>query len=221
MAQAPRTQESGGWQSAIDWQTFFDNPDKLPIIGYDPLNDQVIVLQSTDTSVTGANTDLFTYDMRTGAWSKVKSAIATYDTDLTNFVINGSSELVIKKSNSATDAFYKWNGAAETTTAFQWTSKAYDFGHPALKKKVYKLLINAKGGSNMDVKIYYDDSSAATQTFSGLLDNGTTDFTKNALTVTTPTAFSYLTVEIVSNGTSNVAFEVNDIGILYRVLRQH
>jgi len=220
MAQAPRTQESGGWQSAIDWQTFFDDPDKLPVIGYDPLNDQVIVLQSTDTSVTGANTDLFTYDMRTGAWSKVKSAIATYDTDLTNFVINGSSELVIKKSNSATDAFYKWNGAAETTTAFQWTSKAYDFGHPALKKKVYKLLINAKNGAFMDVKIYYDDKSTAAETFSAPLNTGS-DFTKNEIIVTSPAAFSYLTVEIVSNGTSNAAFEVNDIGILYRVLRQH
>ena len=220
MAQAPRTQETGGWQSAIDWKSFFDDSTKVPVIGYDPVNDQVIILQSTNVGATGATTDLFIYDMRTGAWSKVKSAIATYDTDLTNFVIHGGGELVIKKSNATTDAFYKWSGTALATTTFQWTSKAYDFGHPALKKKVYKLLINAKNGAFMDVKIYYDDKSTAAETFSAPLNTGS-DFTKNEIIVTSPAAFSYLTVEIVSNGTSNAAFEVNDIGILYRVLRQH
>jgi hypothetical protein len=216
MSQAPRTQQSGGWQSAIDWQTFFTASNE-PVIGYDPLNDKVLILKSTDISESD-DSDILAYDMRTGAWSTVKSAIPT-STDRTNFVVNGAGELVIKQSDS-TGAFYRWSNTAEASSTFQWTSKAFDFGHPGLKKKIYKVIVHSKNGDNIVVKAGYDDEDAENKFTSNTLSSSA-DFFKNELEITTPTACSYFTVQIESSGTSNAGFEINDIGILYRIIRQH
>ena len=40
MAEARKQNEAS--QSAIDWQTFF-HADNVPILGYDPVNDQIII----------------------------------------------------------------------------------------------------------------------------------------------------------------------------------
>ena len=217
MAQAPRTQESGGWQSAIDWQAFFTEANN-PAIGYDPLNDKVIVKQSTDYS-NSTSQDVYMYDMRTGAWSKAISALSG-STDVTNFVVNGSGELVCKASHSSTSAFHKWDSSAKATSSFQWTSKAYDFGYPGAKKKLYKVIIHAKNGDNMVVKAGYDNAAVSNVFTSNTIATGSS-ITKNTLVVTTPTAFSYFTLQIESNGTSNAGFEINDIAFIYRAIKAH
>ena len=217
MPQAPRTQQTGGWQSAIDWQTFFTAA-KEPVIGYDPLNDKVLILKSTDTSELDSS-DILAYDMRTGAWSTVKSTIPT-STDRTNFVVNGAGELVIKQSNSTGD-FYRWSNTAETSTNFQWISKDYDFGYPGLKKKIYKVIVHAKNASNMVIEGGYD-GVAASNIFDSNTFSTATDFTKNEFTVTTPQNCSYFKIELEDNGSAIPAgLEINDIGILYRIIRQH
>jgi hypothetical protein len=70
------------------------------------------------------------------------------------------------------------------------------------------------------VKAGYDDATVSNIFTSNTLATGS-GFTKNELIVTTPTACSYFTVQIESSGTSNAGFEINDIGILYRIIRQH
>ena len=58
-------------QSAIDWQSFFAE-DNVPILGYDAVNDQVIIKRGADYSGLSATTshDIYIYDMRTGSWTK-------------------------------------------------------------------------------------------------------------------------------------------------------
>ena len=207
-------------QSAIDWQLFFA-ANNVPIIGYDPINDQVIIKRGADYSGLSATTshDIYIYDMRTGSWTKSMNGLAN-DIDVTNFVVNGSSELVCKASNDTTATIYKWRPDPQSTSTFQWKSKAYDFGHPALKKKLYKVIIHSKEGDNMDVKVYYDNSGSAAQAFDKPLNAGSS-LVRNELTITTPTAFSYLALEIASDGASASDFEVNDIALVYRILRPH
>ena len=218
MAEAPRSQQTGGWQSAIDWQSFFTAAN-YPVIGYDPINDKVIIKESSDFS-TSESQDVLIYDMKTGAWTTSKAAM-TNGVDTTNFVINGDSELVLKQGAASADFhFKKWSSTPVAKSAIQWTSKAYDFGQPSLKKKLYKVIIHSKYATNVDVNIYYDDSGSAAQAFDTPLGTGA-GYAKNTLTVTTPTAFSYLTVELKSDGTSHASFTVNDIALVYRILGPH
>ena len=218
MAEAPKVQQAGGWQSSIDWQNFF-TATNYPILGYDPVNDRVIIKESSDYSANNSQ-DVLTFDMKTGAWTKSVAAI-TNTVDTSNFVINGDSELVLKQGAASTNVhFKKWSSTPTAKSAIQWTSKAYDFGAPSIKKKLYKVIIHAQYGTNVDVNIYYDDSASAAQSFDKPLGTGGA-YTKNTMVVTSPTAFSYLTIELKSDGTSHASFAVNDIALIYRVLSVH
>ena len=214
-------------QRGIDWQSFFSSAN-VPILGYDAVNDQVVIKRGADYSGLNATTshDIFIYDMRTGAWTKCMNGLAN-NVDVTNFVVNGDSELVTKASDGSTTTIYKWQPGPIATSTFKWRSKAFDFNYPAVKKKLYKVIIHSKAGANMAVNVYYDDktsigSAADGQAFGqgdSTLHSATT-LTKNELTITTPTAFSYLTLEIASDGgASHVDFTVNDIALVYRLLR--
>ncbi len=212
-------------QRGIDWQTFFSSAN-VPILGYDAVNDQVIIKRGADYSGLNATTshDIFIYDMRTGGWTKSMNGLAD-NVDVTNFVVNGDSELVTKASDASTTTIYKWQPGPIATSTFKWVSKAFDFNYPALKKKLYKVVIHSKEGDNMDVNVYYDDktsisSAADGEAFDKPLNDGTS-LIKNTLTITTPTAFSYLTLEIISDGTSSADFTVNDIALVYRLLKVH
>ena len=201
MAEAPRSQQTGGWQSAIDWQSFF-TATNYPVIGYDPINDKVIIKESSDYSADNSQ-DVLIYDMKTGAWTKSVAAM-TNTVDTTNFVINGDSELVLKQGAASTNVhFKKWSSTPVATTTLNWTSKAFDFGHPSLKKKLYKVIIHSKSGSNVGVKVGYDNA-ATSNIFTSNTLSSSSSMTKNELTVSTPIAFSYLTLEL-SNTSGTVA----------------
>ena len=207
-------------QRGIDWQSFFTSTN-VPILGYDAVNDQVIIKRGADYSGLSATTshNIFIYDMRTGAWTKSMNSLAD-NVDVTNFVVNGDSELVCKASNASVTTIYKWQPGPIATRFFKWRSKAFDFNYPAVKKKLYKVVIHSKAATNMDVNVYYDDktsigSAADGQAFDKPLSTSTS-LIKNTMTITTPTAFSYLTLEIVSDGTSSA-----DIALVYRLLRPH
>ena len=224
-----KTKDSA-WQSAIDWQTFF-HADNVPILGYDPVNDQIIIKRGADygTFVRGVATattshDIYIYDMRTSAWTKSMNGLAD-NVDVTNFVVNGNSELICKASDASTSTLYQWQPAAQATAAFKWVSKAFDFQYPALKKKLYKIIIHSKEGDNMDVNVYYDNktsigSASDGEAFDKPLNAGSS-LVRNELAISTPSTFSYLTLEIASDGTSDAGFEVNDIALVYRILRPH
>ena len=81
------------------------------------------------------------------------------------------------------------------------------------------MIIHSKYATNVDVKIIYDTHTTG-QAWLSYLNTGS-DYAKTIMTVTTPTAFSYLTIELTSDGASHASFTVNDIALVYRVLRPH
>ena len=207
-------------QQGIDWQLFFAEAN-VPIIGYDPVNDQIIIKRGADYSGLSATTshDIYIYDMRTGSWTKSLNGLAD-NVDVTNFVVNGNSELVCKASNGTTATIYKWQPAPQATSAFKWQSKAFDFNYPALKKKLYKVIVHAKKGENTIIKAGYDNATP-TNVFASNTFNTSASLVKNEYIVSSPTAFSYLDIQIESNGTTHADFEINDIAFVYRILRAH
>ena len=208
-------------QRAIDWQAFFAEAN-VPILGYDAVNDQIIVKRGADYSGLNATTshDIYIYDMRTGSWTKSMNGLAN-NVDTTNFVVNGSSELVCKASDASTTTIYKWQPGPIATSTFKWKSKAFDFNYPALKKKLYKVIVHATAGTNTVITAGYDNA-AASNIFASNTFNTSTDLKRNEFTVSSPTTFSYLDIQIASSGGDTpAAFEINDIALVYRLLRPH
>lgn len=224
MANARKQNEAS--QSAIDWQTFFHD-DNVPILGYDAVNDQIIIKRGANygTFVRGVTTattshDIYIYDMRTGSWTKSMNGLDN-NVDTTNFVVNGSSELVCKASHGSTTTIYKWQPGPIATSTFKWKSKAFDFNYPALKKKLYKIIVHATAGTNTVITAGYDNATAS-NIFASNTFNTSTDLKRNEFIVSSPTVFSYLDIQIESSGGNTpAAFEINDIALVYRLLRPH
>ena len=213
--QVPTRSSSGGWQGKIDWSKFYVESN-IPSIGYDPGSDKLIIKEANDYSAKASSVSL-TYDMKTGSWSTVQASILTA-VDISNFVISGSGELVVKEGGGSPSlSLYTWDDDSKATANFNWTSKAYDMGYPALKKRLYKVIIHSVDGTGMQVKAAYDSG-----TFTDIFDsnglNAAATITRNELVVTTPTNFSYMQLEISALSTNEAAFRVNDITLVYRVL---
>ena len=206
-------------QSAIDWQSFYTSGN-IPIIGYDPINDQIVIKRGANNSAGTTMHEAYIYDMRTGAWTKTMNGLSA-NVDVSNFVVNGDNELVFKVCEGASSSgVYAWRPGPVASSAFKWTSKAFDFNYPALKKKLYKVIVHAKKGENTVIKAGYDNA-APTNLFTSNTFNTSADLKKNEFTITTPTAFSYITIQVESDGTTHQDFEINDIALVYRVLRPH
>ena len=154
--------------------------------------------------------------MRTGSWSIGLGAM-TNTVDTTNFVINADAELVLKQHGGST-AVKKWDNTPALTTTFKWTSKAYDFGSPTIKKKLYQVVINATSGANVQVKVAYDNATSTTNVFTSNTLSDNAYITRNELVVSSPTAFTYLTLEISSNGTTAADFAISDMSFIFRPL---
>ena len=136
-------------------------------------------------------------------------------------MVNGNSELVCKASDASTTTIYKWQAGPIATSAFKWRSKAFDFNYPALKKKLYKVIVHATAGTNTVITAGYDNA-AASNIFASNTFNTSTDLKRNEFTVSSPTTFSYLDIQIASSGGDTpAAFEINDIALVYRLLRPH
>ncbi len=207
-------------QNGINWQSFFSESN-VPILGYDPINDQIIIKRGADYSGLGSTSshDIYIYDMKTGSWTKSMNGFAD-NIDVTNFVINSNSQLVCKASNDTTTTIYAWRPDPQATSTLKFKTKAYDFNYPALKKKLYKVVIHAKKGENTVIKIGYDNAEP-TNLFTSNTFNTDAALKKNEFIVTTPAEFSYITIQIESNGTTHADFEINDIALVYRMLSAH
>lgn len=208
----------GNSSQRINWSSFYSTGN-YPTIGYDPASDKIVVLKSTDQSVTSVG-PAFIFDMKSGSWSS--SSLATpAGYDLTNFVINPSGELIIKQihpSLAGNNKFYKWSETGYARDTFLYQTKAFDMGAPGLKKRLLKVIVHAKDGTNVDVKVSYDGGTASDVFTESNELNGSASFTKNELTVTTPTNFSYVSIALDSSDDVETSFEVNDISLIYRLL---
>ena len=55
-------------KQVLNWESFFDTAN-VPVVGYDPINDLLVVLKGADHSEDDSK-DMFIYDFRTGSWTK-------------------------------------------------------------------------------------------------------------------------------------------------------
>ena len=128
--------------SASEWSTFVT---ETTMIGYVPLNKQLIVLRDCSGSSVG---NIYLYDMVTQSWS-IGDSKYTDSKVTTNFVNDWNGDLVLSHESSAnTITTQKWSDSATSTSTFELTTKDIDFGQPSLRKKVYKLYVTYTGGTS-------------------------------------------------------------------------
>ena len=163
--------------------------------------------------------------------------ISTKDKKLIVAINNNSfqSQANINQWDDSAKNLYKWTNAAQQ---FNIQTKDIDFGHPGVRKKIYKIYLTFKGdGDNVRVQYGVDGATPASNFYpitSGtdgsstnasaaakcLKDANTNDWLKAELkpgaSINNVSSFQ---IKISGDGTVAVGsdFEINDISIIYRL----
>jgi hypothetical protein len=228
--------EKGGIQRIKEstWSTFLGDNVYSPMVGYFPQKRQIIVVDDISTAGSGA---CYIYDMVTASWTNAASATFA-DAVKSNFITDWNGNLV-----HATSALpNKWGDDSNGSSSVDFQTKDIDFGHPSVRKKIYKVYLTYKGNATYVEVNYGVDGLAPAGTFyaitSGIdgstsgavngadndkciaYDAGTTDWLKAELK---PSAsinnISSFRLKISGDGSNDINgnFEINDISIIYRI----
>ena len=116
------------------------------MIGYIPQSKALIVVKANNS---GYDDHIYRYDMRTGSWTfgldKFRSTTGT----ISNFFYDWNQRLCWQERVGSTTYRYFWNDKPGLGDASHWDwqyrSKLIDFGHPSIRKKVYKMYMSYKG----------------------------------------------------------------------------
>tara|TARA_R110000851_G_scaffold111870_6_gene235701 strand:- start:2264 stop:3472 length:1209 start_codon:yes stop_codon:yes gene_type:complete len=226
--------EKGGIQriNELTWSTFIG----APMVGYFPLKRQIIVVDDIAAAKDGV---CYIYDMVTASWTNATSATFA-DAVKSNFITDWNGDLV--HATSITPK--KWSDTSAVSSVVDFQTKDIDFGHPSVRKKIYKVYISYKGdGRNVQVEYGVDgiapssnfylissdgsttggSAAAKCLNFSGADGSspGTNDWLKAELK---PSAsinnINSFRLKISGDASSNniaADFEINDISIIYRI----
>jgi hypothetical protein len=99
---------------------------------------------------------------------------------------------------------------------FELITKEIDFGNPASKKDIYKVIATYKGGQNQNVDVVYSKDGGAN--YLGFAQDLNSVSTNQTELVLTPSASirAIRSFQLKFTGTMANTFELNDLGIVYR-----
>jgi hypothetical protein len=219
-------------QSVVEtWSDFAfgTNLIKDPMVGYDSLSNQLIVMRSPNDETDSSNL-AFIYDFDTKGW--------VYNTNMfsdsgyyTNFVHDWDNSLIVgKKSDSDSISFHRYSPIAIAQGSQELITKDIDFGSPGITKKIYKVYVTYKSGEVQANPMEYSVDGKGSWT----------DITTGAGTITTdagdsdtlPTAsawdvavfkfaspISCQSIQLKFNPPDSALMEINDMTIEYREIR--
>jgi hypothetical protein len=200
--------EKGG-QRKIKSSTWSSHIGTLTAVGYNPIDRQIVV--------TADNGNGYLYDMTTGSWTFVTAIIADADSKSNFSNIPGTG--VLATLNVGTPAINSWQAPSGTKT-IDIQTKAFDFGEPSVRKKIYKVYISYLGGTDQDCDVTFKtDQDTSWQAMDEDLDyqtNGTT-MQQAEIKPSTATAKNAKTFQLRISGTAATTFEIQDINIVYRI----
>ena len=198
------------------------------IIGYYPKTRQLFVSKSTNASEDG---DSYVYDFVLRAWSFADQLFV--DTTLqTNFINDWNGDLVWGVGTINID---KYDPTPGNKNGVSYITKDFDFGAPAVRKKIYKVYISYKGDGGEITVNYGKNGGALDQTFfitgiTGASTNanaadlciyngnvGTDDWVSAELKPSTSINNVYSFQLKIAGNTTDANFQINDISIVYRL----
>ena len=133
------------------WSSFIGATD-IPNIGYIPKFRQLLVQENASS-----NGYVRIYDFRTRGWSVATNPDVSSQKE-TNYITDWNNDLIFAHT-SDTGTFVKWqtsdaSGYGIAKSVSQIHTKHYDFGHPGVKKKVYKVYVTYRGDASSTIVAY-------------------------------------------------------------------
>ncbi len=218
--------------SVPDWNNFAQGSVHIKdlMVGYDTIGNQLIVMRSPKDLSNNSN-QCFIYDFDSKGWM--------YNTNLfddsyyyTNFATDWNNSLIVGTEASATTiSVKKYLPHLRANASQVLTTRDIDFGHPGLKKKVYKVILTYKSGATQaDPMEYAVDGK---QSFTNITTGVGTITTGAGDSDTLPTASTWdvavfksaspitcQSLQLRINPPSTGTLEINDITVEYRIIGQ-
>jgi hypothetical protein len=211
--------------------------DKDTMIGYDTISNQLIIMRSPKDLSANSNR-CFIYDFDSKGW--------TYNTNLftdsyyyTNFAIDWHNNLIVgTEASSTTIAIKKYLPNAVANGSQVLTTRDIDFGQPGLKKKIYKVIVTYRSSVEQQLPLEYAvdgtldfNDFASGSNISPQGDSGGAGYLESTPSSGREWDIATFITDSISDTTcqsiqfqfnppSSGTFEINDITIEYRILRQ-
>ena len=140
------------------------------LIAYVPKKRQLIVVSSY--GATGSSGNAYIYDFVTQSWVFADDLFGTDTTEISNVVNNWDGDLVYLENASSNVKLQKVAVTPNSSTAFELISKEIDFGNPASKKNIYKIIATYKGGTSQNIAATYGvDGGTPNQSLTGTMNS--------------------------------------------------
>jgi len=195
----------------LGWADFFDE-DNTPAIGYDIITDSLIVVKGCDVDeeIKGI---MYQYDFKTDSWV-YGYQVHSVTSDRSNFTISSSGELLICNLDGD---FYVWDGDAVSSDFVRIITKHYDFGNPAIKKKVYKFYLEYICPTSPNLNLSYGINQETPATEVGALSTQE-DYAIVEFKPDDPIECYSIALKLDGNDEVPATFELSSIAIVYRDL---
>lgn len=108
-----------------------------------------------------------------------------------------------------------WDSTPVSTNNFSFATKDFDFGYPAVRKKIYRLYVSGQGTNAPIVAKYRINGSDSTWTVFGSFQ-----FTNGVAIITPPASINNVySIQLKFEGVVDSGFYINDISIVFRPKR--
>jgi hypothetical protein len=213
----------------VNWQGWYRGTAfvKDIMLGYDAISNSLIMIRSPDDASNNSNTG-WIYDFDSNGWS-YHTTIFTDDETYTNFVTDWNNNLTLGYQNNADITFQKFLPVGQAKTDQEFTTKDIDFGAPGITKKIYKVTMTYKSTAEQQTPLYY--AIDGTQSFGSFTSDitpqgntGGAGYLESAsswdvATFTASSPISCQSIQLQINLPTSGTFEVNDMTIEYRTIR--
>ena len=219
----------------VNWQGWYRGTAlvKDVMLGYDAISNSLIMIRSPDDASNNSNTG-WIYDFDSNGWSYHTTIFSESET-YTNFVTDWNNNLTLGYQDNANITFQKFLPVGRAKTDQEFTTKDIDFGAPGITKKIYKVTMTYKSTAEQQTPLYY--ATNGTQSFgafaagtgvipqgstggAGYLESTASSGTQWDIATFTPSSpVSCQSIQFQLDLPSSGTFEVNDITVEYRTIR--
>ena len=188
-------------------------------IGYDSINQQIIVLWNATDAGTG---DAYVFALDNGSWYLVDDIVSDA-VHCSNMVNARDDKLLILGGSGNADIFYLDNPRASGSTAtIDMRTKVFDLGNPESKKNITEVAVVYKYGSSSGLTITISTDDGASFDTVGSLTTATAGPTTQEISLVGNADFqNKKTFQIKISGTADDLFELLSITLTYRDLGVH
>ena len=214
-------EETSGESAVIKWADFVNGSANIKdaMIGYEAMSNSLIIVRSPSDSSTVSN-EGYVYDFNTGGWSHLSTIINDSEI-ITNFFHDWNNNLCIGKHEDTNEIdIFKFLPVPLSASGQELVTRDIDFGDPSTVKKVYAVTLTYKSSASQANPLKYAVNGKRPASYTSFATKTlgiTSDYDVATFTATSPISCGsiQLKIELPSSGT----FEINEMSIEYRVIR--